>query len=150
MTIDEMIEEACKYVNWNPSDKHSLKARYDALRALTRLHAYSTAVALETLRRIEPSAAERVAAHLDRDDYELAAENAWGWHEDLVSGRPIEADDPVFQKLAGRPAPNCPTCRSLFRHVRNYISNGVPCGHPWHSPEPRYMETLDEAERRGD
>jgi hypothetical protein len=98
-TAAGVIQEAARYVNWNPDEKHSPQARYDAFRALMRIHAYSTAVTLETLRRIDPAAAERIAEHLNRDDYELAAENAWTWHERLTNDQPI--DDYLFQKLAG-------------------------------------------------
>jgi len=101
-TAADFIREAARYVNWKPDDKHSQQARYDALRALNGIHAYSTAVALETLRRIDPAAAERVAQHLARDDWDAYFENAWTWHEELSNGRPIDPNDCVFKKLTGQ------------------------------------------------
>jgi hypothetical protein len=101
-TAADFIQEAARYVNWKPDEKHPIQARYDALRALNGIHAYSTAVTLETLRRIDPAAAERVAAHLARDDWDACFENAWTWHEELSNGGPIDPDDCVFKKLTGQ------------------------------------------------
>lgn len=108
-TAADFIQEAARYVNWKPDQKHSEQARYDALRALNSIHAYSTTIALETLRRIDPDAAERVAKHLGRDDWDLYAENAWIWNDHLAKGEPIDPDGAVFPKLAGQtetPAPD--------------------------------------------
>lgn len=102
-TAADFIQEAARYVGWKPDEKHPIQARYDALRALNGIHAYSTAVVtLETLRRIDPDAAERVAAHLGRDDWDAYFENAWTWHEELSNGGSIDPDDGVFQKLASQ------------------------------------------------
>jgi len=104
-TASDFIQEAARYVNWKPDPKHSQQARHDAHRALMAIHAYTAAVALETLRRIEPDAAERVAKHLDRDDWDLYCENAWWWHDHLAKGEPIDPDGAVFPKLAGDNTP---------------------------------------------
>jgi len=101
-TAADFIQEAARYVNWKPDQKHSEQARYDALRALSSIHAYMAAVALETLRRVAPDAAERVAAHLGRGDWDLYAENAWIWNDLLAKGEPIDPDGDVFPKLAGQ------------------------------------------------
>lgn len=102
-TAADFIEEAAKYVNWKPGEEHSEEARYAALRALNSIHAYMATVSLETLRRIDPAAAERVAAHFAHEDAsEAHAWNAQVWHEDLVKGEPINPDSRVFNHLTGQ------------------------------------------------
>lgn len=69
-TAAELLAEATRYVNFRPDQKHPEQARYDALQSLTNVYAYCTVVALETLRRIDPEAAERVAEHCGLDDWQ--------------------------------------------------------------------------------
>ena len=66
-TASDLIQEAVRVVNWTPSEEHSEQARYDAAKALCSIYAYWTTVAMETLRRINPEAADRVATHIDGD-----------------------------------------------------------------------------------
>lgn len=129
-TAADFIQEAARYVNWKPSEKHSEQARYDALRALSSIHAYMAAVSLETLRRIDPAAAERVAEHLGRDDWDLYAENAWTWNDHLAKGEPIDPDGDVFPKLAGQTDPcACPIFTTHTTHGNPWCQ----CGHQYSS-----------------
>jgi hypothetical protein len=109
-TAVELIQEATRYVNWMPNEKHTQQARYDALSALMHIYAYSAAVALGTLQRIDPEAAERVARHIGRDDWDAYVENAWIWNEALSKGDPIDPDDYVFTKLTGVAHDHQPRC----------------------------------------
>jgi hypothetical protein len=104
-TAAGVIQEAARYVNWNPDEKHSEQARYDAFRALMRIHAYSTAVSLETLQRIDPGAADRVAEHLSHDDWDVRAECALLWHESLTGGARYAPFDEELHLLAGHHDP---------------------------------------------
>lgn len=101
-TAAELLAEATRYVNFKPDEKHSQQARYDALQALTSTYAYCTVVALETLRRIDPAAAERVAEHCGLDDWQAKAENAAMWGRALANRRgTIDPNSRVFTHLAG-------------------------------------------------
>lgn len=97
-----VIQEATKYVNWKPDQDHSEQARYDALSALNSFHAYIAAVSLETLRRIDPAAADRIAQHLDSDDWQTYCETAAEWNEQLAHGNAVDPDGTVFPKLTGQ------------------------------------------------
>lgn len=102
-TAADLIQEAVRVVNWEPDEKHSQQARYDAARALSSVFAYWTAVTLETLRRIDPAAAERVVSHIDDElGWELACENAWGWGEQLAKGESIAPDAYPFLEIIGQ------------------------------------------------
>ena len=97
-----IIQETAWRVNWKPDEKHSQQARYDALRTLMHVYAFYATVSLETLRRVDPEAAERVARYLGNDDldWDVACENAWVWNERLAKGEPIDPDGWVFPRLA--------------------------------------------------
>lgn len=102
-TAADLIQEAARVANWEPDTKHSQQARYDAARALSSIYAYWTTVAMETLRRIDPAAAERVATHIDDDlDWQNACENAWAWNERLTKGEPIDPEGRTFPALTGQ------------------------------------------------
>jgi hypothetical protein len=106
-TAADLIQEAVRVVNWTPDAKHSEQARYDAARAMSSIYAYWTTVALETLRRIDPAAAERVATHIDDDlDWQNACENAWAWHERLTKGEPIDPEGRIFPALTAQTEEN--------------------------------------------
>lgn len=102
-TAADVIGEAAWRVNWKPDEKHPMQARYDALRALMSVQSYSAAIAMETLRRIDPAAADRVAVHLGRDlGWDINAENAWAWEQALKDGQTIPDDAWPFAELVGQ------------------------------------------------
>lgn len=47
-----------------------------------------------------------------RTIWDLVAENAWIWHEQLCAKKAIDPEDSVFQKLAGE----CPSCHTHAGH----------------------------------
>lgn len=103
-TAADLIQEAARVVNWRPDEKHPQQARYDAALALSSLYAYWTTVALETLRRLDPAAAERVTSHIDDDlGWADAHEHAYGWEQALDAGKPIPSDAWPFWEILGRP-----------------------------------------------
>lgn len=103
-TAADLIQEAARVVNWRPDEKYSQQARYDAALALSSLYAYWTTVTLETLRRLDPAAAERVTSHIDDDlGWADAHEHAYGWEQALDAGKPIPSDAWPFWEILGRP-----------------------------------------------
>lgn len=109
-TAADLIQEAARVVNWTPGEEHSQQARYDAARALASVYAYWTAVAMETLRRLDPEAAERVVQHIDDDlDWADAHEHAFGWEQALNAGDPIRADAWPFWEIVGPVNPEVET-----------------------------------------
>jgi hypothetical protein len=101
-TAADLIQEAARVINWRPDEKYPLQARYDAARALASMYAYWTAVTLETLRRLDPAAAERVTTHIDDDlDWANAHEHAYGWEQTLDAGGSIAADAWPFWEITG-------------------------------------------------
>lgn len=116
--VDAVIGDAAWRVNWTVSKTHPQQAQHDALQALVGVYGYATAVAMETLRRIDPAAAERVAAHLNEDDdglkWESRCEDAWAWEQSI---RHLEQVDPMgrlFPQLAGQT--ECPSCHTRDGH----------------------------------
>lgn len=103
-----VIGDAAWRVNWNVSKEHSEQAQHDALQALVHCYAYTTAVAMETLRRIDPAAAERVAAHFDDDPeglmWDWKCENVYAWEQAILAGKPVDPEGHVFPDLAGEAA----------------------------------------------
>lgn len=103
-TAANLIQEAARVVNWTPDEKHSQQARYDAHRAMMGMFAYWTAVAMETLRRLDPAIAEAVATHIDNDlDWPTAHEHAYGWEQTLNAGDSIAVDAWPFWEITGQP-----------------------------------------------
>lgn len=100
-----VIGDAAWRVNWTVGEEHAPEAQRLALQALVTCYAYTTAVAMETLRRVDPDAAERVAAHFDSDPdglmLDIKHENAHNWEQALRSGQTIPSDAWPFTELAG-------------------------------------------------
>jgi hypothetical protein len=107
-TAADIVQETAWRVNWTPNEKHSEQARYDCLRALMHVYAFSTAVAMETLRRIDPEAAERVASYVFGDDldWDCHSENAWAWNDRLTKGEPIDPEGRIFPALTAQTEEN--------------------------------------------
>jgi hypothetical protein len=102
-TVAALIKDAVRVVNWRPSDEAPQQARYDAAKALSSIYAYWTTVTMETLHRIDPAAAERVADHIDDDtDWQYAHEHAYGWEQALAAGNPIPVDAWPFPEVTGQ------------------------------------------------
>lgn len=113
-----VIGDAAWRVNWTVGKDHPAQAQHDALQALVGVYAYFAAVAMETLRRIDPDAAERVAEHLNDDEdgltWEAKCEDASTWEQAIRYREQVDPLGRLFPMLAGQT--ECPSCHARDGH----------------------------------